>query len=192
MNIIVHRGTHQIGGCATEINTSRTRVFIDFGSELPDQYGDNTEESLIITGLTKGKADCDAVFFTHYHGDHIGMATKILPDVPLYMGRVAKEIYVVLQNRIHKDSKEMTERINTFSVLQKIHIKDISITPLMIDHSAYDAYMFLIEAEGKRVIHTGDFRIHGFRGGKLISMLHKYVGQVDVLITEGTLLSRNE
>ena len=37
MNITIHRGTHQIGGCATEIRTNNTRIFIDFGAELDEE-----------------------------------------------------------------------------------------------------------------------------------------------------------
>lgn len=35
MNLIIHRGTHQIGGCVTELRTSTTRIVIDLGSPLP-------------------------------------------------------------------------------------------------------------------------------------------------------------
>lgn len=35
MNIKVHRGLDQIGGCITEISTETSRVFIDFGQNLP-------------------------------------------------------------------------------------------------------------------------------------------------------------
>ena len=51
--------------------------------------------------------------------------------------------------------------------------------------------MFLIEAEGKRILHTGDFRGHGYLSKGLIPTIRKYIGQVDVLIIEGTMLSRN-
>ena len=34
MNIIIHRGTHQIGGSAIEISTASTRIILDFGNEL--------------------------------------------------------------------------------------------------------------------------------------------------------------
>ena len=35
MNIKIHRGLEQIGGCITEINTKNSRVFIDVGQNLP-------------------------------------------------------------------------------------------------------------------------------------------------------------
>ena len=51
--------------------------------------------------------------------------------------------------------------------------------------------MFLIEGEGVRILHTGDFRNHGPRGKALYPVLRRYVGQVDWLICEGTTLSRS-
>lgn len=192
MNIIVHRGTKQIGGMVTEVSTTSTRIFIDMGSELPDENGVAREENLTVEGVTQGEKNCDAVFFTHYHGDHIGMLAAILPGVPLYMGEAAKEIYLVLQKRLNSGTVAAIEAIKTFQARDKITIGDITVTPFMVDHSAYDAYMFLIEAGGKKILHTGDFRMHGFRGGKTVLMLQKYVGQVDVLITEGTMLARDD
>ena len=50
--------------------------------------------------------------------------------------------------------------------------------------------MLLIEAEGKRILHTGDFRMHGARGNKMPAVFEKYCKNIDVLITEGTMLSR--
>ena len=35
MQIKVYRGTHQIGGCVTEIKTDVARIIIDMGEELP-------------------------------------------------------------------------------------------------------------------------------------------------------------
>jgi ribonuclease J len=48
--------------------------------------------------------------------------------------------------------------------------------------------MFLIECDGKKVLHTGDFRDHGYLGKGLYTMLEKHIipQGIDVLITEGT------
>ena len=192
MNIIIHRGSHQIGGCVTEINTENTRIFIDLGSELPDESGNIPEETLSIDGVTTGTMRCDGIFFTHYHGDHIGMLSQTMTDVPMFMGEAAKDIYLALQKRISPDLIPAIEKINTFAVGVKMELGDLSITPYWVDHSAFDAYMFLIESKGKRILQTGDFRTHGFRGKSVVPMLTKYVGQVDVLITEGTMLSRDD
>lgn len=193
MEIKVHRGTHQIGGCITEIKTEKARIIIDMGAELPTVENKEIRD-IEIDGVTVGAPDCDGVFITHYHGDHIGMVDKILPEIPIYMGSVAKKLYLTLQKAIRKILKagnpELIETFKAFNVGEKIIIKDITITPLMVDHSAFDAYALLIEAEGKRVLHTGDFRMHGARGRKMPLVFEKYASNLDALITEGTMLGR--
>lgn len=193
MQIKIHRGTHQIGGCVTEIKTDNARIIIDVGAELPRA---DIQESvpLNIDGVTRGNPSCDAVFVTHYHGDHVGMACEVLDGIPIYMGATAKRIYAVVQQtlkkKLGKGNSELVETFQTFEVGKPLTIKDITLTPFLIDHSAFDAYMFLIEAEGKRVLHTGDFRMHGARGNKMAAVFEKYARNVDVLITEGTMMSR--
>ena len=51
LNIIIHRGTHQIGGCVTEYEYEGWRLFVDYGEELP---GGPKSGDLHIEGLTHG------------------------------------------------------------------------------------------------------------------------------------------
>ena len=187
MKITIHRGTHQIGGTITEIQSEKARIFIDMGEELPNE--DKPSSPIEIEGVTTSNVNCDAVFFTHNHGDHIGMFSRINKSIPLYLGEASKEIYLTLQKYLKSTHLNHLEQIITFKALDKISIKDITVTPLLVDHSAYDAYMFIIEADGKRVLHTGDFRNHGFKGKGLLKMLSVYAKDIDLLITEGTTLS---
>lgn len=193
MQIIIHRGTHQIGGCITEIKTATARIIIDFGAELPT--ANKTSEVPSIDNVTKGNPHCDAVLITHYHGDHIGMFDAVLPEIPIYLGAISKQIYTVVQQILkRKTGKGNPNRINTFKEYtpgKPLVFGDIKVTPYTIDHSAFDAYMLLIEAEGKRVLHTGDFRMHGAHGRKMSQVFETYAHDIDVLITEGTMISRS-
>lgn len=193
MIITIHRGASQIGGCITEIRTQGARILIDLGSNLPGaDKEDFTSEDIkrIISGV-------DAIFYTHYHGDHVGFLADVDENIPQFIGEGAKEVMLCKYNALaaHGDySKELetVERMCTYKTAEKItRFGDIVITPYYCSHSAFDAYMFKIEAEGKTILHTGDFRGHGYMGSRLIPMLNRYVKQVDVLITEGTMLSRN-
>lgn len=79
MKITIHRGINQIGGCITEIATEKTRILIDLGQNLPDGEGlvtDNLANLESIEILTKG---LNAIFYTHYHGDHLGLF-HLVPD----------------------------------------------------------------------------------------------------------------
>ena len=232
MNIIVHRGLEQIGGCITEISTATSRVFIDFGQNLPGNGEATTPEQdkLMVERIfaTNTKTH-EAVFYTHGHEDHVGLFEFIPPYVPQYMSDGTKELLLIkygilkeglelsfeqLQNdkTINKEQydevivqKANTEnKINIIAKMKSwvrttprkmpshVTIGDIKITPFFSSHSIYDSYMFLIEADGKRIWHTGDYRAHGYMGKGLIPTLRKYATNIDTLITEGTMLNRND
>ena len=190
MNIIIHRGTHQIGGSAIEISTKSTRIIMDFGNELSldEKY---IPENLDIEGVTAGVPNCDGIVISHYHMDHLGQLTSALPDIPLYMGELSKEIALIGSEYQDKNLYLRLLGANIFRGGEAFTIGDIRIRPLVIDHSAGDSYMFVIEAEGKRVLYTGDFRMHGLRHHVLEKLVSTYIGEVDVLITEGTSLARD-
>ena len=190
MKIKIHRGTHQIGGSAIEISTASTRIILDFGNELSldEKY---IPINLDIDGVTKGLPDCDGIVISHYHMDHLGQLTSALPEIPLYMGELSKEVAMISAEYQDKNLYLRLLGANTFRGGEAFTIGDIRIRPLVIDHSAADSYMFVIEAEGKHVLYTGDFRMHGLRHHILDQLVNTYIGEVDVLITEGTSLSRD-
>lgn len=158
MIITVHRGTHQVAGRATEIKTEKNRILIDAGSEL------DGNAPLDIEGITKGKSDCDAVLFTHYHSDHIGLLSHVHKDIPLYIGDLSLDIIKLQNTRQKLFATEDVDRLLPYYAAKPVVFGDIKVTPFMVDHSAFDSHFFLIEADGKKVLHTGDFRSHGFRG----------------------------
>lgn len=190
MKIKIHRGTHQIGGSAIEISTASTRIILDFGNELSldEKY---IPINLDIDGVTKGLSDCDGIVISHYHMDHLGQLTSALPEIPLYMGELSKEVAMISAEYQDKNLYLKLLGANTFRGGEAFTIGDIRIRPLVIDHSAADSYMFVIEAESKHVLYTGDFRMHGLRHHILDQLVNTYIGEVDVLITEGTSLSRD-
>lgn len=194
MKLCIHRGTHQIGGIAAEISTASTRILIDMGDEL-SLDPNFVSAPLNIPGVTDGNGRCDAVLFTHYHGDHTGQMLRIRPEIPIYAGALAKDIMRLSAERGGQKNEALCRRIETiqaFSPGKPFLIGDIQITPFCIDHSACDSYLFLIEADGKRLLYTGDFRLHGVRGKTMDKILDHRIGKVDAIITEGTTVSHTD
>lgn len=202
MKITIHRGIDQIGGCITEIATFKARILIDLGQNLPDGKGDIKDDFAnqeSISDLTNG---IDAILYTHYHGDHLGLFHFVPDNIPQHIGSVAKRVAICKYKRLAyikgreiQSAKEIskTEAMLTFIPEQIIKVGDIQITPYFVSHSAYDSFMFLIEANGKRILHTGDFRGHGYLSKGLLPTIKKLIltkGNIDFLITEGTMLSR--
>ena len=183
MKIHIHRGQNQIGGSIIEISSREARIFLDIGIELDE---DKEIEVPQIDGLFCGKTNCDAVIISHYHSDHIGLADYLLSDIPVYMGNDAYKVM-----RAAYDYRDID--INFEPILiedcKEFIIRDIKITPILCDHSAFDSYMLLIECDGEKTLYTGDFRANGRMD---FDKLLERVPCVDNLIIEGTTLSREE
>ena len=180
MEIVIHRGENQIGGNIIEISTGRTRILLDVGRELDEEEVRLPD----IDGLFDNPS-FDAVFISHYHGDHIGLAYYIDKRIPLYLGEASARIVQA------SDAYKNTETIHPAGFLvhgKPILIGDITVTPFLCDHSAFDSYMLLCEADGETVLYTGDFRSGGRKS--LDRLLHNLPQKIDKLICEGTTLSR--
>lgn len=200
MQITIQRPA-QIGGQMTRISTHSTSIIIDLGHNLPgNDDKDALDNDSTIAELTQG---CSAILYTHYHGDHIGLFHRVPDGIPQYIGPVAKQIvcrkYQQLCCLPEKESSaafkhafRTASNMKIFQAKQTLYFGDIAITPYFVSHSAYDSYMFLIEAEGKKILHTGDFRGHGYLSKGLEATLKYFVGKIDVLIIEGTMLARPE
>ena len=204
MKITIHRGIDQIGGCITEISTEKSKLLIDLGHNLPqgdEPVEDKMDNPETIAALCEG---CDAIFYTHYHGDHVDLFNHVPDFVPQHIGPLAKQVMrIKLEQLSHipgqKEQREADiarlERFRTFATAKRVQVGEgICVTPYFVSHSAADAYMFLIEADGKRVLHTGDFRGHGYTSKGLLPTLRKHIAPkgVDVLICEGTMLDRED
>lgn len=231
MKIKVHRGLDQIGGCITEISTETSRIFIDFGQNLPGNGEPTTpeeDETLVKKIFAQNKKQYEAVFYTHGHEDHVGLFEYIPEDVSQYMSEGTKGLLEIkydvlyegadlkvneflekecdsleysdaLNRLIYADNKckllnkiQVWQRTSPRKVLECICIGDIKVTPFFNCHSIYDSHMFFIEADDKRIWHMGDYREHGYLGKGLIPTLKKYATDIDVLITEGTMLKRED
>ena len=192
---------NQIGGNFTVISYKGKKIMIDYGLALP---GSSIEQEEF-----DWKNDTvDAVFFTHYHGDHVGRILEIPKHIPLYMGSVEKEIMLNIHRALSQIEELYEEQIQYVRLLEDRKrvfefeagvpcpkIGDIEVIPYLVDHSAYDAYMFLVKTPDETILHTGDFREHGYRGGKMIELIEKVVlkragGHIDTLIVEGTMMER--
>ncbi len=196
--LTIYRGTHQIGGCCTELVSGGERILIDLGANLPNTDAPIRDDEL-VEKVFDGRSAA-GLLFTHPHGDHYGLYKKVPRDVPMYIGPLAKDILRLLTHRLDYRSDEKglpaVERMETYRDGEELgKFSNIRVTPLAVDHSAPDAYMFYIQTAGKRILFTGDFREHGVLGqeGRLWARLKERIPEgVDLLVTEGTMLSRDE
>ena len=181
MNINIIRGKNQIGGNIIEISTEKTKILLDAGLELDDEKQNELPD---IPELFE-YAGYDAVFVSHYHGDHLGLVYRAHKDIPVYIGEGAFNITKASDN--YKGIETITPK-GFLRHKEDIIVGDITVTPFLCDHSAFDSYMLLCKSGEESVLYTGDFRSNGRKPFSML--LNSLPKKINKLICEGTTFSR--
>jgi ribonuclease J len=203
MKLTIHRGSKQIGGSCVELQASKGgRILLDAGMPLTQKDGSDWPRGTMnrkseelraegvlpdIDGLYAGSTPkFSALVLSHAHLDHHGLAHHIHPDIPIFASRGTIEMLKV--------SQIFVPDAVVPSNLHELPDGDVTIGPFTIrgipvDHVAPDSRALLVEADGQRVLYSGDLRAHG-RHPELFDELPAASGRVDVLILEGTTIGQ--
>lgn len=185
MRARIHRGSHEIGGNCIELETARgQRIILDVGWPITAAQGEDVSLP-DIPGLANGDdKSLLGVVISHPHPDHFGLLPKVSASVPVYIGEAAA--------RILKEAAFFSPfgiELNPAGCLhhrQTFEIGPFKLTPFLNDHSAFDAYSLLIEADDSRLFYTGDIRAHGRKKGIFEELVRKPPANLNVLLMEGT------
>ena len=134
-------------------------------------------------------AAVDGVLISHPHQDHYGLLEDVPAGWPIYCG-AATERLIRLSSAIF--GKELPHAFHPWKSGAAFQIGPFTVTPFLIDHSAFDAYMLLIEVHGKRVLYSGDFRTHGRKSALTRRLMAAPPKNLDVLLMEGTNLGSDK
>lgn len=188
MQLIIHRGAHQIGGNCLEVRNQDSTILVDVGLPLDFNTGATPEKHLpqpLFHNLQHGLKKIDGVLLSHAHVDHYGLAGFLPAKIPVYCGQATADL-IDFTAKISRESRPLPS-VLTFRPGETFRVGAFSVHPYLVDHSAFDAYAFLISAGGKYLFYTGDFRNHGRKAGTIERLL-KHPPKVDVMVIEGTML----
>lgn len=185
----IHRGAEEVGGSCVELEaTSRDRLVLDLG--LPLDIGPSDKATIPgVAGLRDGSdPSLQGVLLSHAHPDHFGLIHEVSTEVPIYMGEAT--------SRILREADFFTplgldrEPVGFLADRQPLRIGSFTVTPFLVDHSAFDSYALLVEADGHRLFCSGDFRAHGRKAAAVDRLIHDPPGRVNALLLEGTSVGR--
>jgi ribonuclease J len=179
MKVTILKGSQEIGGTCIQLSSGKTSLILDAGLPL----------SADSRPVDLSRLSVDALLVSHPHQDHFGLMATLPPGTPVYIGRLARSLIDATQVFLGKDRYALD--FHDFNAWHPFTIGDFTITAYLVDHSATDAYAFLIEAEGKRLFYSGDLRSHGRKGILFENLVKRPIRDIDVLFLEGTMLGRS-
>jgi len=185
MNCRIHRGTNEIGATCIELEADGKRIVLDLG--LPLLVADGQEVPLPhVEGLLAAERDPTllGILVSHPHPDHFGLLPQVADHVPVYIGAAAGRI--LREAAFFSPMGLDMEWAGRFEHRRAFRLGPFTITPYLNDHSGFDAYGFLVEAGGRRLYYSGDFRGHGRKKGIFQELLRKPPEGIHVLLLEGT------
>jgi ribonuclease J len=161
------------------------RLILDAGRPLDAPEG--------ATGLLPASLDRSrpaTVLISHPHQDHWGLIGEIPTDWPIWTGSGSARVITVTGDVTQRPLARSFETWNSRSAA--FAIGPFTVRPILTDHSAYDAYMLLIEGADRKLLYTGDFRRHGRKSALVDRLMAAPPADIDVLITEGTNLGSDK
>lgn len=185
MNVRIHRGAVEIGGSCVELEADGARLVLDLGRPLSAPR--NAELPLPdVPGLAGGESDLLGVVLSHAHLDHYGLLAGIPETVRIFAGRATADI---LREAAFFSPAGIELRLaDVLRDRERRQLGPFTVTPLLADHSAFDAYSLVVEAGGRRLLYTGDLRAHGRK--RTFDRMVANPPRVDVALLEGTQLGR--
>lgn len=170
-----------------EVASASKRIVLDAGLPLgPPPRG--SELLPDVPGLWHaGDGSLLGVVASHAHRDHVGLLDLIDRDLPVYLGARASAMR-------HETRFFAPSAIDVGPTLElhdgvPLTLGPFTVTPVRVDHGIDDAFALLVEADGRRLLYSGDLRGHG-RDTNCFERLAARAGRVDVFLLEGTRIGR--
>ncbi len=228
-------GINEIGGNKILLEDKGTRVFLDFGKSfkersmfydwmerprlangvgdllalgiLPDVKGIYRRDLLSLAGRSQNEDGfVDAVLLSHAHSDHADYISFLREDIPVWMGKTAKDIVNSIEAErqanmefeisgfrkrpLERGSGTISREIHDFRTGEKITVDSIEVEPVHVDHSIPGCYGFIIRTSDSTLIYSGDLRMHGNKPELTSEFVDRAAqSKPDLMLCEGTRIN---
>lgn len=185
LTLTVHRSAHEIGGNCIELRIGHERLILDIGRPLDA----SKEATGLLPSTLDTTAPLSAVLISHPHQDHYGLLHELPPHWPVICGEATARLMHLTAGLT---GQPIRQPITFWTGGTTLELGAFRVTPMLTDHSAFDAYMLLVEGAGRRILYSGDFRTHGRKSALVQRLMERPPAHLDVLLMEGTNLGTDK
>ncbi|MGC8880941.1 MAG: MBL fold metallo-hydrolase [Minisyncoccia bacterium] len=157
------------------------------------------------------KLQLSAVLLSHSHMDHAAYLSFINEKIPVYLTNasylVLKVFNIIKQTNLENEifeigyphffeatkRKKIRRNFKIVYDFKPFNLENFKITPILVDHSAPGATMFLIKSGNKKILYSGDFRLSEIKKealNKIIDYLKKE--KINYFLCEGTRIKETK
>jgi ribonuclease J len=111
-------------------------------------------------------------------------------ETPIYIGQVSLDL--INSSKLFLGEAPINKNFQIIEPWKWITIaENFGVKSFLVDHSSPEAFAFLIEADGKRIFYSGDFRASGNKKVLYENLIKTPPENIDLLLIEGTMVGRN-
>ena len=156
LEIVPLGGLGEFGRNLLWLKCGESSLLVDVGVSFPDETFPGIDRIAPDLSALEG-AQIDAVLLTHGHEDHIG-ALPLLREIthaPVY----GFPFTLALARRRLEEADAPLEGLQELRPREQARAGEFRFTFFRVSHSVPDSAAILIEAGGRRIFHSGDFKL---------------------------------
>ena len=156
LEIVPLGGVGEFGKNVLWLRAGDSSILLDVGVSFPDETFPGIDRIAPDLSMLRSER-IDGIFLTHGHEDHVG-ALPFLREwcpAPVY----GFPFTLALARRRLEEAQVPLDRLIEARGREPIRAGAFAVTFFRVSHSVPDSAALLVEADGRRLVHSGDFKL---------------------------------
>ncbi len=156
LEVVPLGGVGEFGRNVLWLRSGASSILLDVGVSFPDETFPGIDRIAPDLSVLRDEK-IDGIFLTHGHEDHIGALPFLREwcDAPVF----GFPFTLAMARRRLEEAQVPADRLVEARGREAIRAGAFTVTFLRVSHSVPDSAALLVEAGGRRLVHSGDFKL---------------------------------